>query len=69
MKLIVTMLICAVSIFSQAKKFDADSFIKRVRTSYHSFEIDTTNQISSFLTTQGFNSYYSSKTTEKIKRD
>lgn len=67
MKLIVTTLICAVSVFSQTKKFDAESFIKRVRTSYHSFEIDTMNQISSYLTTQSFNSYYSSKTTDKIK--
>ena len=67
MKLLFTITVATVSLFSQNSTFDKDAFIKRVRSNYHSFKIDTTKKISSYLTTQSFNNYHQSKTTEDIK--
>ena len=61
-------IVCFVSMVSAQKtSFDTNAFIKQVRSSYHSFEIDSTISLSSYLSTQSFNTYYRSKTTDKFK--
>ena len=68
MKLLILVLCSTFVVFSQkkSKKFDYNTFIKNVRKSYHSFEVDSTIDLKSDLTSLSFDRFIKSKTTDEM---